>query len=115
MKSGNYIPERGDIIWISFNPQTGHEQSGHRPALVLSPQIYNSRTGMGLFCPITSRTKNYAFEVKIKSGKIHGVVLSDHIKNLDWTARKIKYIGKVDDKTLQQVTQNIILIINPDA
>lgn len=113
MKSGNYVPDHGDLVWIDFHPQTGHEQSGHRPAIVLSPKLYNSKTGLGMFCPITSKIKNLVFEVKIKTGKISGVILSDHIKNLDWTQRNIKYIGKANKEAIRQTINNINMIINP--
>jgi mRNA interferase MazF len=79
----NYIPERGDIVWLNFTPQTGHEQMGRRPAIVISPFDYNEKVGLGLFCPITSKIKGYPFEVKIENKKIDGVVLSDQIKSLD--------------------------------
>jgi mRNA interferase MazF len=77
MVSKKYIPERGDIVWLNFNPQTGHEQKGKRPAIVVSPKEYNEKVHLGLFCPVTSKEKDYPFEVKIKDGKIDGVVLSD--------------------------------------
>jgi mRNA interferase MazF len=84
-----YIPERGDIVWISLNPQAGHEQTGRRPALVLSPQPYNARVGLALMCPITQQVKGYPFEVLLpKDAPIQGVVLSDQVKCLDWRARQ---------------------------
>ena len=84
MVKTNYIPERGDIVWLDFNPQIGHEQMGKRPALVISPFDYNAKVGLAIFCPITSQKKGYPFEVNIKNKKIDGVVLSDQIKSLDW-------------------------------
>ena len=87
-----YIPERGDVIWLEFDPQSGHEQVGHRPAIVLSPQAYNGKIGLALVCPITSQVKHYGFEVAIPTGyAISGVVLADQIKSLDWKSRKAKY------------------------
>ena len=84
-----YIPERGDIVWLNFTSQAGHEQSGKRPALTLSPLAYNRKVGLALFCPITSQEKGYPFEVGLpKEGKTTGVVLSDQVRNLDWRARK---------------------------
>jgi len=80
----NYLPDRGDVVWLDFSPQTGHKQHGKRPAVVHSPQAYNKKTGLALFCPITTKQKGYPFEVKIEAGKINGVVLSDQIKSLDW-------------------------------
>jgi len=82
----DYIPEAGDIVWLDFDPQSGHEQAGHRPALVVSPATYNGRTGLMLCCPVTSQIKNYPFEVVI-SGARRNVALADQIKSLDWRAR----------------------------
>ena len=84
-----YVPERGDVVRVSFNPQAGHEQAGWRPALVLSPKAYNGRVGLTLFCPIISQVKGYPFEVQIPEGfPITGVILSDQVKSFDWRARK---------------------------
>jgi mRNA interferase MazF len=88
-----YVPERGDFVWLQFSPQAGHEQAGLRPALVVSSTIYNEKTGLALFCPITNQIKGYPFEVVISPGlKVTGAVLSDHIKCLDWKARNAKKI-----------------------
>ena len=103
MVKKKYIPERGDIVWLNFNPQSGHEQKGLRPAIVLSPKDYNEKTGLGLFCPITSAIKNYPFEVKIKNQKITGVVLSDQIKSLDWETRNIQFIIKATAAIIDEV------------
>lgn len=103
----DYIPERGDIVWFDFSPQIGHEQAGTRPALVISPRIYNERSGMMLACPITSKIKNYPFEVRIKSKKIDGVVLADQIKNVDWRARKPAYDEKAREDVIS-TTQELI-------
>ena len=92
----SYVPKQGDIVWLEFNPQAGHEQAGHRPALVISPTAYNKKVGLALFCPITSRAKGYPFEVQIPEGlKIEGVVLSDQVKSLDWLARKAALIDRL--------------------
>ncbi|MBI3252989.1 MAG: endoribonuclease MazF [Candidatus Omnitrophica bacterium] len=102
-----YCPERGDVVWISFSPQSGHEQAGHRPALVLTPKAYNRKTGVAVFCPITTKAKGYSFEVVIPPGhEISGVVLSDHLKSLDWRGRRAHFCcvmpaGLVDDVTQQ--------------
>jgi mRNA interferase MazF len=107
-----YIPERGDAIWISFNPQAGHEQAGHRPALVLSLSTYNSKTSLCLLCPITSQVKNYPFEVVIPDNPaIKGVILSDQIKSLDWQARKAQFITKLPDLTMAQVLKKLKLLL----
>ncbi|HNX60292.1 MAG TPA: endoribonuclease MazF, partial [Spirochaetota bacterium] len=79
-----YIPDRGDVVWLNFTPQSGHEQMGKHPALVLSPKEYNEKTGLAIFCPITSKEKGYPFEVKIKAKNVSGVVLSDQVNSLDW-------------------------------
>ena len=85
----SYVPDRGDIVWLQFNPQAGHEQAGHRPALVLSPASYNRRSGLMLCCPMTSQMKGYPFEVLITSDADRdSVVLADQVKSLDWKVRK---------------------------
>jgi len=107
-----YIPLRGDIVWLEFNPQAGHEQAGRRPALVISPKIYNQKAGLALFCPITSQIKGYPFEVKIPSNlKIEGVILCDQIKSLDWKMRKAKKICKIPSNTLDDVIARIKTLI----
>ena len=106
----NYIPERGDIIWLIFDPQTGHEQSGKRPALVLTPKEYNGKVGLGIFCPITRKIKGYPFEVAIR-GKIEGAILVDQIKSMDWRIRKAEYIMKVDDTILEIVRKKLELLL----
>lgn len=106
--TSSYCPKRGDIVWITFNPQMGHEQAGHRPALVLTPESYNRKTGLALFCPISSQEKGYPFEVQIPDGfKISGVVLSDHIKNLDWNARRAKFCCHVPSSVTLEVTEKL--------
>jgi mRNA interferase MazF len=115
MKSGksNYIPDRGDIVWLVFNPQVGREHAGKRPALVISPKSYNAKVGLAIFCPITSKEKGYPFEVKIDvKGKVTGVILSDQIKSLDWIQREATFIAKANIKILNQVIQKISLLIN---
>jgi mRNA interferase MazF len=107
-----YIPDRGDLIWMNFTPQTGREQAGSRPALVLSPRDYNRKTGLAVLCPITSHAKGYPFEVELPdSGPIQGVILSDHLKNLDWCERKAAYKGKVTDKVLKEVTNKVSALL----
>ena len=107
-----YVPERGDIVWLNFNPQAGHEQQGLRPALVISPKIYNKKTNLALCCPITSNEKGYPFEVQVKGKKIDGVILSDHLKNLDWKARKVKFIEKAADQVLDECIEKITTLIH---
>ena len=100
----SYAPRRGDIVWVSFNPQAGHEQAGQRPALVLSPEVYNRKVGLALLCPVTSHGKSYPFEVALPAGlKASGVVLADQVKSLDWRIRKVKFVCVVPDSILLEV------------
>jgi mRNA interferase MazF len=105
-----YVPDRGDIVWLEFDPQTGSEQKGKRPAIVLSPKEYNGKVGLALFCPITSKIKGYPFEVPIASAKIEGVVLSDQVKSLDWRARNAAFAARAPARTLSQTLENIGLL-----
>ena len=91
----SYVPDRGDFVWLDFDPQSGHEQAGHRPALVLSPRAYNRKVGLALFCPVSTKAKGYPFEVKVSpGGRITGVVLSDQVKSLDWRARRATFVER---------------------
>lgn len=104
MVSRAFVPGAGDLIWLSFDPQQGREQSGRRPALVLSPATYNAKTSLALVCPVTSQVKGYPFEVPLPSGlAIGGVVLADHIKSLDWKERRAEAAGHVPDLVLLDV------------
>ena len=90
MVAESRVPDRGDLVWLNFNPQAGHEQAGHRPALVLSPREYNEQSSVALFAPITSTVKGYPFEVELPpGGRIGGVVLADQVRSLDWRARRL--------------------------
>lgn len=100
---GEYVPDAGDIVWLQFNPQAGHEQAGHRPAMVLSPASYNGRTGLMLCCPMTSNVKGYPFEVRVAGDK--GAVLADQVKSLDWRVRKAQLKAKVAPSELSKVRQ----------
>lgn len=112
VKNNIYIPDRGDIVWLKFLPQSGHEQSGRRPALCVSPFSYNQKVGLGIFCPITSKIKNYPFEVKLPDGiEVSGVVLSDQIKNLDWKSREAKFICCLPVNSLNRVLGKIKSLI----
>ncbi len=107
-----YVPERGDLVWLQFSPQAGHEQSGLRPALVVSSTIYNEKTGLAIFCPITNQIKGYPFEVILPPGlKVTGAVLSDHVKNLDWKARKVKKIAAAPASVVEQVVTRISALV----
>ena len=97
------VPDRGDVVWISMNPQAGHEQAGRRPALVLSPAAYNGKVGLAVLCPITSQVKGYPFEVQIPEGlPLEGVILSDQVKSLDWKARKAELICRLPRDAVEQ-------------
>jgi mRNA interferase MazF len=110
-----YIPERGDMVWLQFNPQAGHEQSGRRPALVVSPKTYNAKVGLALFCPITSSVKGYPFEVLLpEKGRPGGAILSDQIKSLDWRVRDAKRLARVPKDVLQEVLAKIQLLIGEE-
>jgi len=99
-----YVPQRGDVVWITLNPQAGHEQAGRRPELILSPHAYNAKVGLVLLCPITSQVKGYPFEVAIPSGlPVAGVILSDQIKSLDWHARKAERVCSLPPQTIAEV------------
>ncbi len=103
-----YIPKRGDVVWVTFHPQAGHEQAGRRPALVLSPAAYNGKVGLAILCPITSQIKGYPFEVIIPTGpKIGGAILSDQVKSLDWKARQAEFICKIPAATMNEVLQKL--------
>lgn len=107
-----YIPDSGDIVWIMFNPQAGHEQAGHRPALVLSPKAYNGKVSLALLCPITSQIKGYPFEVLIPEGlEVKGVILSDQVKSLDWKARKAEFACKLPSEKYSEVVKKLNTLI----
>jgi mRNA interferase MazF len=105
-KSGepHYCPDAGDFVWLEFDPQAGHEQAGRRPALVLTSKSYNRQTGLCIACPVTSRVKGFPFEVLLAAdGHPSGAVLSDHVKSLDWTARKAQLISKAPPQVLAEL------------
>jgi len=111
-----YVPARGDLIWLQFSPQAGHEQPGHRPAVVISPNSYNRRVGLTLCCPITSQVKGYPFEVLLPQGLgVEGAILSDQIKSLDWRARKARRIGTLPADLLQETVGKILVLLDPDG
>ena len=103
-----YVPQCGDIVWITLNPQAGHEQAGRRPAAVLSPKTYNSKTGLAIFCPITNQIKGYPFEVLISQGMpVAGAILADQVKSLDWRARNAELLCTLPDETISEVLQKL--------
>jgi mRNA interferase MazF len=104
----SYVPERGDAVWINFNPQAGHEQAGRRPAIVLSPRSYNGKVGLCLLCPITNQVKGYPFEVLIPAGlSVTGVVLSDQAKSLDWRVRNAEFITDLPEAVINEVLKKL--------
>lgn len=106
-----YIPECGDIVWLEFDPQSGNEHKGTRPALVLSPKIYNQKSGLCVFVPITSKIKGYPFEIILNGEVIQGAILSDQVRSLDYRSRKARFCEKINEKTLQKVREKISLLI----
>jgi mRNA interferase MazF len=113
VSSRTYVPERGDVVWVTLNPQTGHEQAGRRPALVLSPSAYNSKTGLAIFCPVTSQVKGYPFEVIVPDGlTVSGAILSDQVKSLDWHVRHVELICSLPDETISEVLQRLGTLIS---
>jgi mRNA interferase MazF len=111
----NYIPERGDAVWISMNPQAGHEQAGRRPAIVLSPSSYNAKVGLAIFCPITNQIKGYPFEVIIPSGlKVTGAILSDQVKSLDWKVRNTEFYDKIPESVILEIFKKLSTLLSSD-
>ena len=107
-----YIPDRGDIVWLEFDPQAGREQAGHRPAVALSPRTYNQKSGLALFCPITNRIKGYPFEVVLPPGLVvQGAVLCDQIKSLDWSARGCRFAVRLPFDVMEEVLAKIHAIL----
>jgi mRNA interferase MazF len=107
----NRVPERGDFVWLDFQPQAGHEQAGRRPALVLSPHAYNAKVGLAICCPVTSQAKGYPFEVPVGAANLSGVVLADQVKSLDWRVRRAEFIAAAADDVLAEVLGKVRAII----
>ena len=108
MVGSSWTPDRGDLIWLTFDPQTGREQAGRRPAIVLSPCAYNTKTGLSILCPITSQHKGYPFEVLLPSDlPVQGSVLADHVKSVDWRGRHAAFIGRVPPEVLTAILNRI--------
>ena len=99
-----YVPQRGDLVWVTFNPQAGHEQAGRRPAVVISPGAYNAKAGLAIMCPITSQVKGYPYEVLIPEGlPVVGAILSDQVKSLDWRARRAEFISHLPPRIMGEL------------
>ena len=110
------VPRRGDLVWLSFDPQAGHEQAGHRPAFVVSPESYNRKTGLLLACPITSKVKGYPFEVALPPGlPVGGVILADQIKSLDWKVRKAEFIVRTPPSVIEDVLSLILPLLGQEG
>jgi mRNA interferase MazF len=108
-----YVPDRGDAIWISFNPQAGHEQTGRRPAVVLSPVAYNSKVGLAICCPITNQIKGYPFEVRIPAGlRVTGAILADQVKSLDWQVRRAELIDSLPKEVVDEVLVKLSTLLS---
>ncbi len=102
-----YVPDRGDVVWLDFNPVRGHEQGGRRPALVISPGKYNAKSGLVLACPITSQVKGYPFEVGFKTKVVQGVILTDQIRSIDWKQRRAEKVGVVSESAITEVQEHV--------
>ena len=111
--SRSYVPERGDIVWLTLNPQAAHEQAGRRPALVVSPSVYNGRSGLALFCPITGQVKGYPFEVLVPDNlPVQGAILSDQVRSLDWRARQAEPVCHLPDDTTAEVLSKVLTLLS---
>ena len=107
----HYIPQRGNIVWLDFDPQKGKETKKRRPALVVSPQKYNQKTGLALFMPITSQIKGYPFECLLECKEIKGVILCDQIRSLDWKVRKASYVTKIPDGQWIEIVEKFTVLL----
>jgi mRNA interferase MazF len=108
------VPDRGDVVWISLNPQAGHEQAGRRPAIILSPAKYNGRVGLAIFCPITSQVKGYPFEVQVPPDlPISGVVLTDQVKSLDWRSHQAVFVCRLPAAVMAEILSKLHTLLAP--
>ena len=111
-----YVPRRGDVVWLSFDPQAGHEQAGRRPAFVLSPEAYNRKTGLFLACPVTAKIKGYPFEVPLPAGlSVNGVILSDQVKSLDWKVRRAEFATETSDAVKKDVLALVLPLLGEEG
>lgn len=114
MKPRGFVPGRGDLVWLSFDPPTAHEQQGRRPALVLSPAAYNRKVGLALVCPVTSRQKGYPFEVALPPGMpVGGVILADHVRSVDWRSRRAAWICTLPDDVTHDALDRLGALLDP--
>lgn len=108
-----YVPRRGDVVWLQFNPQAGHEQAGHRPAVILSPQSYNEKVGLAIVCPITSQRKGYPFEVVLPDDlAVSGVVLADQVKSLDWRVRNATFKETLPVEVMTEILAKLSTLLD---
>ena len=114
--SDDYVPDRGDVVWITLSPQAGHEQAGRRPALILSPAAYNERAGLAILCPISSQLKGYPFEVRVPAGlPVAGVVLADQVKSVDWRARQASRLSALPPRTIARVLELLQTLVGLES
>jgi mRNA interferase MazF len=112
VREREYVPERGDVIWITLHPQAGREQAGRRPAVVLSPGAYNAKVGLAILCPVTSQIKGYPFEVLIPAGlPVTGVILADQVKSLDWRTRDAEQVCVLPRETIAEILQKVWVLL----
>jgi mRNA interferase MazF len=109
-----YVPDERDVVWLEFDPQAGHEQSGHRPALVVSPAAYNGKTGLMVCCPMTTQVKGYPFEVRTRLDGVESAVLSDQVKSLDWKVWRARRKGQVSESEMAEVRAKIKALLRLD-
>lgn len=114
MVKHNFVPARGDVIWLTFDPRVGREQAGRRPALVLSAKPYNKLVGLAIVCPITSLAKGYPFEVPIGGKKVSGSVLADHVKSVDWRERNATFVETASDEIVVEALARVAALLWPD-
>jgi mRNA interferase MazF len=113
VSSHTYVPKCGEVVWITLNPQAGHEQSGRRPAVVLSPKSYNSKTGLAILCPVTGQVKGYPFEVLLPEGlPVAGAILADQVKSLDWRTCNAELICSLPEETSSEVLQKLNTLLS---
>jgi mRNA interferase MazF len=112
VKKPAYVPDRGDLVWLDFDPQAGHEQAGRRSALVISPKAYNLKVGLAIFFPISIRVKGYPFEVVVTGATISGVVLADQVKSLDWRARNTAFVERVPESAVAEVLGKLAPLVS---
>jgi len=114
VRAARWVPDRGDLVWLTFSPVAGHEQSGRRPALVLSPAAYNGKVGLAICCPVTSQIKAYPFEVPVPEGlPVAGAILSDHVKSLDWRERRAALACRLPDEVVADVLSRLATLLGP--